>query len=473
MNYKSFVNSIADTVQKMLRKGLYKWLTIIFGCITLLIVQLKRKASDSSAPEKDAFDKALTELEHEGWREKFSTEAMEGLKKKQELLSIKLSDSDMKKQAAEYTDNQLKSMASVRIKKNGVEMDGTRQMKDTLAELLSNPVFFIISLIISLPMYLLVAIYRMPYVKYIIERVLMLILVIVGVITLVFTILYFSSSDPAVNILGQQATQEQIESFRHAYGLDKSYLEQLLAYIKNILTFNLGRSYIGNDMVGEAIGRKFPVTFKLSLLSMCIAIVIAIPAGIISAIKQYSILDYVLMLIALLGLSIPSFWFGMMLVLKLSIQLGWLPATFKSGQLISMLMPATVLGTAMSAGIARMTRSSMLEVKHADYVVTARAKGLSEGAVTLRHILTNAMIPIITMIGIQFGGVLGGSASTEKVFNVNGLGTYIINSEYLPDVPVVLAGVVYVSLVVSVANLLVDLLYTFIDPRIKTKLKNY
>jgi peptide/nickel transport system permease protein len=136
-------------------------------------------------------------------------------------------------------------------------------------------------------------------------------------------------------------------------------------------------------------------------------------------------------------------------------------------------MPATVLGTAMSAGIARMTRSSMLEVKHADYVVTARAKGLSEGAVTLRHILTNAMIPIITMIGIQFGGVLGGSASTEKVFNVNGLGTYIINSEYLPDVPVVLAGVVYVSLVVSVANLLVDLLYTFIDPRIKTKLKNY
>lgn len=179
------------------------------------------------------------------------------------------------------------------------------------------------------------------------------------------------------------------------------------------------------------------------------------------------------MFVALIGLSIPNFWLGLILILNFSIKLQWLPATFQVGNWMSMIMPAIVLGTGMSASVARMTRSSMLEVKHSDYVLTARAKGLTERKVVLKHILGNAMIPIVTVIGMQFGGMLGGSSVTEKVFNINGLGSWIVDKQFIPDIPVILAGVVYISVVISIANLAVDILYAFIDPRIKSKMKNY
>lgn len=242
---------------------------------------------------------------------------------------------------------------------------------------------------------------------------------------------------------------------------------------KKFLTFDLGTSYVGNEDIAAAFARRFPITLQLSLAAMLVSVIIAIPSGIISAIKQYSAFDYIFMLIALLGLSIPNFWLGLILILNFSIRLGWLPAMYDAANLATLIMPAIVLGTGLSASVARMTRSSMLEVKNSDYVLTARAKGLSENRVVFKHILGNAMIPIVTVIGLQFGGILGGSAVTEKVFNVNGLGKYIVDKQFIPDIPVVLAGVVYVAIVISIVNLLVDILYAFLDPRIKSSLKNY
>jgi peptide/nickel transport system permease protein len=199
----------------------------------------------------------------------------------------------------------------------------------------------------------------------------------------------------------------------------------------------------------------------------------AIPAGIFSAIKPYSAFDYVFMLVALIGLSIPNFWLGLILILNLSINSKLLPSLYIVDNWKSLVMPVIVLGTGLSASVARMTRSSMLEVIKQDYVTTARAKGLPPNKVVIRHVLANAMIPIVTVIGLQFGGLLGGAAVTEKVFNVSGLGSYIVDKQFIPDIPIVLAGTVYLAIIVSVTNLAVDILYAFLDPRIKSKMKNY
>ena len=166
-----------------------------------------------------------------------------------------------------------------------------------------------------------------------------------------------------------------------------------------------------------------------------LAIIIAIPAGIISSIKQYSLFDYIFMLFALIGLSIPNFWIGLILILNFSINLNLLPSTFSIGDLKSYIMPVIVLGTGFSASIARMTRASMLEIKNADFVLTARSKGLNENVVIFRHILKNALIPIITAAGMQLGAVLGGAAVTEKVFNISGIGSYIVDKQFIPDIP--------------------------------------
>ena len=259
----------------------------------------------------------------------------------------------------------------------------------------------------------------------------MMVFVMIGVFILVFTILYLSPMDPARNILGANATPEKVATFEKMYGLDQPYLVQLWNTGKKFLTFDLGTSYVGNEDIAAAFARRFPITVQLSLAAMLVSVIIAIPSGIISAIKQYSAFDYIFMLIALLGLSIPNFWLGLILILNFSIRLGWLPAMYDAANLATLIMPAIVLGTGLSASVARMTRSSMLEVKNSDYVLTARAKGLSENRVVFKHILGNAMIPIVTVIGLQFGGILGGSAVTEKVFNVNGLGKYIVDKQFI------------------------------------------
>ena len=348
------------------------------------------------------------------------------------------------------------------------EGETERTLQAVYNELLGKPLFLVFSIVVSLPMYLLIGMFQIPTIKYIFERLVMMIFVVLGVIFFVFTILYFSPMQPAENLLGDQATQEQLDNFNAAYGLDQPYIIRLADAFKDILTFDLGMSYKGNEDIALSISQKFPTTLQLAFWSMLVSLCIALPAGIISAIKQYSSFDYIAMFLALIGLSIPNFWLGLILIMTFSINLHWLPATFVPGELTSFIMPAIVLGTGMSATVARMTRSSMLEVKGSDYILTARAKGLSERKVIFKHILRNALIPIVTVIGLQFGALLGGSSVTEKVFNISGLGSWIVDKQFIPDIPVVLAGVVYIAMVISIANLVVDLLYTILDPRIKT-----
>lgn len=460
--------------KKMYARPIYRLLLILLGLPTTLMVLVKHLVFSNSA----SYDKLRADLEAEfkasRLLEKLRAQALESERNKSKFLKRSVSDEQLKvradKVAKKKYDQALQEELTNRMRREKVH---SPDMLSTYLEWLDNPAFFWISVITSLPMYLLVWIYSKPYAKYISERLFMMIFVMIGVIVLVFTILYLTPMDPARNILGANATAEKVAEFKRLYGLDQPYLVQLGNTIKKFFTLDLGISYVGNEDIASALMRRFPITVQLSLASMLVSILIAIPSGIISSIKQYSAFDYIFMLVALLGLSIPNFWLGLILILNFSIRLGWLPAMYDATRLVTLIMPAIVMGTGLSASVARMTRSSMLEVKNQDYILTARAKGLSESRVIFKHILGNAMIPIVTVIGLQFGGILGGSATTEKVFNVNGLGKYIVDKQFIPDIPVVMAGVVYIAIVISIVNLLVDILYAFLDPRIKSSLKNY
>ncbi|ATP40517.1 peptide ABC transporter permease [Solibacillus sp. R5-41] len=337
--------------------------------------------------------------------------------------------------------------------------------------LLKNPLFLAISFIPGMLMYLLLIISSNPFVRFVFERFIQSAFVILGVATLVFTILYISPFDPARNLLGVEATQEQINNFNRLYGLDQPYLVQLWHSLTGLFTFDLGTSFAGKEDVTQSIINKFPVTLEIALFSLLMAIAIAIPVGIISAVRPNTLFDYVLMFIALIGLSIPSFWQGLIFILTFSLELKWFPATYNPNNWMSLVLPIVVLGTSLSASIARMTRSSMLEVIHEDYIITAKAKGLSERKVITKHAIRNAMIPIITVIGLLFGGMLGGASVVEKVFNINGIGSYIVDKQFIPDIPAILGGVVYIAITISIVNMLIDILYAFFDPRIRSKMK--
>lgn len=300
-----------------------------------------------------------------------------------------------------------------------------------------------------------------------IKRLLWLVPVIFGVAFIVFFILSISPNDPAVNILGEYATAADISAFREKHHLEQPMLMQYVYFLKGLVTFDLGESYRGGVKVIDEIMIRFPATVILTIISMIVAVIISVPAGIISAVKQYSKFDNISMIIALLGISIPNFWLGLMMIIGFSVKLGWLPSLYVHGNMLSYIMPAIVLGTGLSASTARMTRSSMLEVVRQDYMVTARAKGLPERIIILKHALKNALIPVITVIGLQFAGMLGGAAVTEKVFSWPGLGSRIIDAQSDFDIPLILGGVVYIAIAISVVNLIVDILYGIIDPKLK------
>ena len=338
-------------------------------------------------------------------------------------------------------------------------------------ELLNSRNFLLATVIPGILMYILLLLYSNPFVQFIFERVLQTLFVILGVATLVFTILYISPLDPARNILGVEATPVQIENFNRLYGLDQPYLAQLWHSLSGLFTFDLGTSFAGKEDIMASIANKFPVTLQIAILSLVMAVIIAIPVGIISAIRPNSFLDYTFMIVALIGLSIPSFWQGLIFILTFSLELSWFPATYNPHNWLSLVLPVVVLGTSLCASIARMTRSSMLEVIHEDYIITAKAKGLNERKVISKHAIRNAMIPIITVIGLLFGGMLGGAAVTEKVFNISGIGSYIVDKQFIPDIPAILGGVVYIAITISIVNLIIDITYAFFDPRIRSKMK--
>jgi peptide/nickel transport system permease protein len=306
--------------------------------------------------------------------------------------------------------------------------------------------------------------------KYIIRRLLLLIPVMLGVTFLVFTIMYFTPGDPAKLILGESAQPEQVEALREEMGLNDSFIVQYFRFITKALTGDFGRSYSTKKPVFDEVFARFPATLKLTVAAMIIAVIIGIPVGIISATKQYSALDSISMIGALIGVSMPVFWLGLMLILVFSVKLRVLPSS-GSDTLLHLILPAFSLGVGSAAIITRMTRSSMLEVIRQDYIRTARSKGVAEKKVINKHALKNALIPVVTVIGLQFGGLLGGAVLTESVFSWPGLGRLMVDAIKQKDSPTVLASVVFISVTFSVVNLLVDMLYAFIDPRIKSQYK--
>ena len=306
--------------------------------------------------------------------------------------------------------------------------------------------------------------------KYICKRILMMIPVIIGVSLLVFLVLKMTPGDPARVVAGSEADEVTVEQIREELGLNKPVLQQYVDYMLALLHGDMGTSYTTRKPVADEILARMPTTFILAFAGVFVAVLIGIPLGIISATKQYSVLDYISTLLALGGVAMPNFWLGLMLILLFSLKLGWLPSG-GGDSWTSYVLPAITLGVGATASFMRTTRSSMLEVIRQDYIRTARAKGAGEGRVVMHHALRNAMIPVITVIGLQIGTLLGGAVVNETVFSLPGLGTLMINAINQKNEPVVLGCLITFAIIFSLVNLLIDILYAFIDPRIKSQYK--
>lgn len=307
--------------------------------------------------------------------------------------------------------------------------------------------------------------------KYIFKRILLLIPTLIGVSLIVFSLLYLSPGDAALAKAGVNAPEEVVESVREDMGLNDPFVVQYGRYIKDIVTkFDFGNSYITNASVSKTIMSVLPNTLKLTFFSLAIAIIFGVSFGVISAIKKNSIIDSITMFIGLIGLAMPIFWSGILLILFFSVKLKVLPSS-GFGSFSQMILPSLALGFQSSAVIMRMTRSSMLDTLDSDYIRTARAKGLTEKRVILIHTLKNAMIPIITVIGLQMGALLAGSVLTETIFSIPGVGRLIVDSIKTRDYPMVLGSVMFIALSYNIISIFVDILYGFIDPKIKSEYK--
>jgi ABC-type dipeptide/oligopeptide/nickel transport system permease component len=302
--------------------------------------------------------------------------------------------------------------------------------------------------------------------RYIAQRLLTLIPILFGVTIIVFGIMKLVPGDPALMAAGVDARQEDVERIRAYLGLDRPIHEQYLSFVGNAVTGNFGVSARTRRPVIEEVGARFPATAELAIAGLFVSMAIGVTAGIISATKQYTIWDNLVMTVALLGVSMPVFWLGLMMMMLFSVELGWLPTTGR-GTWQQLIMPSFALGFGSAAIVARQTRSAMLEVLRQDYVQTARSKGLPERAVILRHALKNAAIPSVTIIGLQFGGMLGGTVITETVFAWPGMGRLIVEAIGFRDLQVVQAGILILATIFVLTNLIVDLLYVYLDPRIK------
>lgn len=306
-------------------------------------------------------------------------------------------------------------------------------------------------------------------IKFIGKRLLMMIPVLLGVSLVIFTMLYFTPGDPATVILGDMATEQDKAMFREEHGLDDSFIEQYVRYIGGIVIHgDLGTSYTTKQPVMDEILQRFPVSLALAGVSAVIAVLIGVICGIISATRQYSIFDNFITVLSMIGVSMPGFWQGMMMILVFSVYLGWFPPSGFSSP-IYWVLPCFTIGTVSAANIMRMTRSSMLEVIRQDYIRTARAKGQTERVIIWRHALKNALIPIITVVGLNFGRQLGGVVVIESVFSIAGLGKLMVDAIKVKNYPLVQGGILFMAFAVCIINLLVDIIYAYVDPRIRSQ----
>ena len=302
--------------------------------------------------------------------------------------------------------------------------------------------------------------------QYVIKRLLSTIPVLLGISLLLFFMLRMLPGDPAQVLAGLMATPDEVELIRHQLGLDRPIHVQYVFFLGRLARFDLGRSTRTQNPVTEEIWARLPNTLLLAVVAITLACLFGIPAGIISAVRPYTWLDYVVTSTAIFGISMPVFWLGLMLVVVFAVWLQWLPAG-GTGTWRHVILPSFTLAALVVAFIARMTRSSMIEVLSQDYMTTARSKGLKEQVVVIKHALKNALIPIITVVGLQFGMLLGGAVLTETVFAWPGVGRLIVDSILARDYPVIQGAILVFGLLYILVNLVVDLLYAYVDPRIR------
>ena len=300
---------------------------------------------------------------------------------------------------------------------------------------------------------------------YILKRLFHSIFVLVGISLVVFIILHLTG-DPAALLMPMDATPEQVAQFRQEMGFNDPIIVQYWRFFKGTLRGDFGQSFRHSQPALELVMERMPATIQLTLAAMVIALLVAIPVGIISAIRRNSILDHIGMTGALLGQSTPVFWLGIMLILIFSVTIQWFPSSGR-GEIQHLVLPAITLGMFTMARTARMMRSSMLEVMGQEYMKTAKAKGLSPGMVILKHALKNAAIPVVTIVGMELGTLLGGAVITEWIFAWPGVGRLTVQAIFNRDYPVVQAAVFLLASIFVLVNLIVDLLYTYLDPRVK------
>ncbi len=282
----------------------------------------------------------------------------------------------------------------------------------------------------------------------------------------IFLILHLVPGNPVDNLLHPGSPPEAREQLIKEYGLDKPIYQQYIIWLTNVFKGNLGASITEQRNVSELLLLKLPNTIALGIASLLICFILGVTLGAVSAIKQNTIVDYVGMVIALLGVSVPTFWLGLMLMLIFSVNLGWFPIS-GYGDLKSLVLPAFTLGLAGAGLIARITRASMLEIAQKDYIAIVRAKGISNTQVIIKHIFRNALIPIITLLGLRLGWIIGGAVTTEIVFNRPGLGRLLANSLFRRDYPVIQGALLLLIFAVMVGNLIADILYAYADPQIR------
>lgn len=300
---------------------------------------------------------------------------------------------------------------------------------------------------------------------YVLRRLALAVPTLLGVTVVVFALIRLVPGDPARLVLGLQASEEEVQRLRVQLGLDRPLPVQYARFLARLVQGDLGRSVVTGEPVAREIAARFPATVQLAVASTLLATATGVAAGVVSATRPYSWLDYLVMTVALAGISLPVFWLGLMLMLLFSVHLRWLPAG-GYGTPAHLVLPTVTLAAFSVAIIARMTRSSLLEVLHQDYVRTAWAKGLGARAVVLRHALKNALIPVVTVIGLQFGSLLGGAILTETVFAWPGMGRLLVGAIVARDYPVVQGAVLVFAALFTLVNLAVDVLYAYVDPRI-------
>lgn len=304
---------------------------------------------------------------------------------------------------------------------------------------------------------------------YVLERIFGLIPVLLGVSVLVFTLTWLAPGDPVVALVGESAqgiSREALEDLRRSYGLDRPLPVQYWDYLSGALRGDLGRSVRSGLPVAQEIGMRFPATLRLTLAGMAVAVTLGISLGLLAAVYRRTVIDYVAVVLALIGVSVPVFWSGLILMIIFALELGWLPAS-GSGSWQHLVMPAFAIGFASSAFIARITRSSMIEILRNDYVRTARAKGVVSWRVNVRHAFRNALLPVVTVVGLQFGSLLGGAVLTETVFAYPGVGRMLVDAIRARDLPLIQGTVLFVSVVFVLINLVVDVSYAALNPKIR------